>query len=503
MAHSQEQIETMTPFPQVRLIHLSDLHFGSNHICTPEDASGSRRGLSQLKELLRDDLQHPDWQKEAWSVRAEESYPTPLLVTATGDFTQTAKQSEFDEAAECLQYLLEEPLLGTQVDARRLYIVPGNHDVLYEHSKPEHRFSPYCNFFNKIYRSIQPEHRPFVRPEELDKLDQVHLIPENRVLVAEINSAYYVEKETVDQSRGYVDAAVIARLRSQLEPLRDEVADWIKIALIHHHPVLLPSFIEPGRGVDSVHNAKSLLRLLRDHGFQLILHGHKHYPQIFSYDPDSAWVDAAAAIPQLFVAGGSCGSRGLPEGTNRSNTYNVVTATWNPHALQARVQIVTRGLVRTGADGELDPDQWEWKTLRVFDRVLTPYESLPLPKHATRIDPPDESEEFEQSRKQQYDELRLNMPVVEVLPSLMAGQGYEARVWLVQHRGHADFPIKVTWSAGRMFARKVLDGSAEPDYTASFHYWGPMLIQVKMEFSDGHVAVTHLYARLPESTARR
>lgn len=489
----------MTPFPQVRLIHLSDLHFGINHICRPEDATGSPRGLPKFQELLSTDLQHSDWQMEAWSVRAEERFPTPLLLTATGDFTQSAERSEFDEAAVCLHHLVKQPLLGTQIDLSHLYIVPGNHDVLFDYSNPEHRFAPYCDFYNKVFRS----YRPFILSDEAGKLDQVHLLDEHRVLITEINSSYYVEKETVEQSRGHVDSAAIANLRSQLEPLRNKAADWIKIALIHHHPVLLPSFIEPGRGVDSVHNARSLLRLLRDHGFQLVLHGHKHYPQVFSYDPDSAWVDAAAAIPQLFVAGGSCGSRGLPEGTNRSNTYNVVTVTWNPNALQARVQIVTRGLVRTGAAGALDPDQWSWKTLRVFDRVLTPYESLPLPKQATRIGPPNKSDQLELLRKNRYADLRLNMPVVEVLPSLMAGQGYEARAWLVQHRGHSDYPVKVTWAAGPMFDRKILEGSAAPDYTASFHYWGPMLIQVQLEFADGHTATAHLYARLPESTSRR
>lgn len=493
----------MKGFPQVRVIHLSDLHFGRHHICSPEDPTTTARGIAPLRELLLADLQDSSWQRHVWATKAEERDPTPLLLAATGDFAEHARADEFDEAAALLDCLMSNSLLGTQVDRSGVFIVPGNHDVVFDQKNPEHRFAPYCNFYNRVFRPVQPHDRPFVRPDETDLLDRAHALASARVLVVEINSSYYVEHDTLEQSRGHVDSAAIARLRAQLERYRADAATWIKIALVHHHPILLPSFIEPGRGVDSVHNAKSLLRLLREHGFQLILHGHKHYPQVFSYDPDSAWVDAAAAIPQLIVAAGSCGSRGLPESPSRCNTYNVITATWNPSSLHARVQVVTRGLVRTGPDGELDPDQWRWRTLRVFDRVLSPYESLPLTRPATRLPPPNKSDALEIAREKEYNDLRFNMPVVEVLPSLMAGQKYEARAWLVQHRHHQEFPVRVTWSAGPMFPQKVLDECAQPDFAASFHYWGAMLIQVRLEFADGHSAVTHLYARLPESTARR
>jgi hypothetical protein len=42
----------MTTLPQLRVLHISDLHFGKNHICTPEDTTGAARGIPLLKELL-------------------------------------------------------------------------------------------------------------------------------------------------------------------------------------------------------------------------------------------------------------------------------------------------------------------------------------------------------------------------------------------------------------------------------------------------------------------
>jgi hypothetical protein len=114
-----------------------------------------------------------------------------------------------------------------------------------------------------------------------------------------------------------------------------------------------------------------------------------------------------------------------------------------------------------------------------------------------------EALQLEVARDEQYQALRFNMPVVEVLLSLMPGQGYEARGWLVPHRHHKEFPIRVIWSAGRMFDRKILEVGAAPDFAVSFHYWGPMLIQAELEFKDGGKARAYVYARLPDSTTRR
>ena len=133
----------------------------------------------------------------------------------------------------------------------------------------------------------------------------------------------------------------------------------------------------------------------------------------------------------------------------------------------------------------------------------SPYQNVPLPRPSRRVSFPESDDLLEVARSDQYRALRLNMPVAEVLPSLMPGQGSEARVWLVPHRHHREFPIRVTWSAGRHFDRKIPEAEAAPDFAVSFHYWGPMLIQVELEFADGHKAQMFVYARLPDSTTRR
>ena len=488
----------MPSFPQVRLLHISDLHFGAKHVCSPLDPTGATAGVPSLKDLLLKDLSAEEWKSVEWAIQPSKGDWPPLIIAATGDLTQKADQVEFNQAGEFLTELAHTPILGSEVGLRNLFVVPGNHDVVFDKPDPETRFTPYCNFYNKLFKSIQPSPRAFARTDEASSLSQVHAFPEARFLVAEINSCFYVEKETLDESRGQVDAQTIGSLRKQLEVFGREAEQWIKIAIMHHHPVLLPSFVEPGRGVDSILNAKSLLRLLRENGFQLILHGHKHYPQVFSYDPETAWAASAqASMPQLIVAGGSCGSVELPEGTRKCNTYNLITVKWDSKAVQARVQVVTRGLNRTGPDNELDPDRWCWTTVRTFDKTLTPYENRPVPGKFKRMPFPKDGDSLEDKRDAEYQKLRFNMPVVEVLPSLEPGQGYEARVWLARHRYHKESPVKVIWSAGKMFERKICEIDAAPDFCVFFHYWGPMLIQIQLEFQDGERVLSYLYARLP------
>src|SRR5258708_15725221 len=303
----------MTDFPQLRILHVSDIHFGTNHICRPSESTGSAAGIPTLRDLISKDLADAEWEKFCWATPSPNEKPTRLLLVMSGDLTHTADTAdpnEFNQAYDFRTGLIEKPILGTKVTLEDVFIVPGNHDVVFTRSEPAQRFQPYCTFYNRLFQPIVAK-RPYAYPNQADTLSRIHEFPDEHLPVAEINSSYYVEKETLDESRGQVDFAAIASLRATLKGLAEKAKDWIKIALVHHHPVLLPSFIEAGRSVDAILNAKSLLGLVRGHGFQLILHGHKHFPQVFSYDPDPAWATTETPIPQLIVAVGSPGSETL------------------------------------------------------------------------------------------------------------------------------------------------------------------------------------------------
>jgi 3',5'-cyclic AMP phosphodiesterase CpdA len=496
---------------QLRIVHLSDLHSGRNRTL-PVDPRDAVEGYRPLEELIIGDLSDT-WTGEMWP--PGNGAGSPLLAVVTGDLTDTAKASEFRTTNTFLNAIAATPVLGQAIGVKNVFVVPGNHDVVFTAEEPSDRWAPYCTFYGQLFRN----ERPVVPPDLARDLTQVHDRSADGFVVAEINSCYYVQKGTFDENRGNVDMAAIERLRKQLEAIPESSRRAsIRIALLHHHPVLFPALVEPGRGYDAVANSHYLLKLLREFGFHLVLHGHKHHPHFLTYDPDSAW--AEREVPAMVVAaGGSAASRELPVGARACNTYNVFTVKWHPEIEMGRIRMVTRGLIATDGSGEMEPGRWKWSTLRIVDRLLiqrprrASHSSVRVHPRASywAASPNADRDDAEKARQAQYADTHLNMIMCEVLPSLLAGQAYQARVWLVPHtdaegrprRGWIR-PVRVQWSAGPFFdmveclPEDPRGGSALSLFSAAFDYWGPMLIQAQIFFKDEPSAYAYTYAGFPE-----
>jgi 3',5'-cyclic AMP phosphodiesterase CpdA len=486
---------------QLRILHLSDIHFGEKHRCDPEDPTHPRVGYPSLFDLIQKDLGDDLFAHQTWRSGSNGS-SNHLLVMVTGDLTERATPQEFKSAYTFLKKFDGAQILGSQTSLKDLFVVPGNHDVVYDTEDIETRLTPFANFYSKLFSGT----RSPIFPYDAQNLTQVHISDKHSYIVAEIDSAAYVKKGTADAQRGMVDFEAIAKIDTELRaipiPKRDSM---IRIAIIHHHPILVPELVEPERGYDAVANSNHLLKLLREHGFQLVLHGHKHYPNIFSYDSDSPWQERTSPS-MLVVSGGSSASRELPSGKRRHNTYNLLSIKWHPEVSQARVRIVTRGLVAEDGGGSLAPHQWKWITLREVDRRLytpldppMPVHHLPTRKFNAQVDGVAEAK-----RSAIYQETRCNMVVSDVLPSLIPGQAYEVRCWIVPHvdrDGHPkpgwEPPVRVIWSAGERFPVKECDRAADPQFCCALNYWGPMLVQAEMVFANGERAYAQTYARIP------
>jgi hypothetical protein len=56
-------------------------------------------------------------------------------------------------------------------------------------------------------------------------------------------------------------------MQERLEAIDPErLKSAIRIALIHHHPVLIPDLVEAGRGYDAVHHSAALLTTFASSG---------------------------------------------------------------------------------------------------------------------------------------------------------------------------------------------------------------------------------------------
>lgn len=465
---------------QLHIVHLSDLHFGNDHrFMAPAPVSGGavlRPGFPSLLDKLKQDF-------------AEPAPIENLIICLTGDFaTNPENDFEFERAEQFVRGLAQTKIHGEVRGLNNIFLIPGNHDVQFDKPTLGQRWKQYANFLSRIRSK-------FIDQEKPNDLVDLYKRDDLGAAILCLNSEVYVQRDRDNQYRGEVDQEQIDKVDGLVSGLPD---DYIKIALIHHHPILIPDLAESGRDYDAVENVGPLLRILRDKGFHAILHGHKHNPFVFTEDSQSAWTTTTRQ-PIVIVAGGSVGSRGTPDSfLYRGNCYNRITIKWHPAARQSRIHIETRGLSVFRPDGEEDlAKKWTWYKLREYD----------IPFFASQCRPKavDDGVRLEtavrdgmnQIRISEYSRLRGNMPVVEVLPSLVKDQAYEARVWIVPHDPR-DIPAEVLWTAGPKFPGIRTTAAQSKWFCTSFQYWGPMLIQAHFKFTDGKSEYAHIYARMPE-----
>ena len=464
----------------LRIIHLSDLHFGKKHrfggetTATGDYVAGA--GYPTLAESIRADLANVD-------------HEIPQIVCLTGDFTETALPAQFREAQRFYQALCD--------GADRIgpgAVVPGNHDVDWTQDRREDRMDSWRVFFGDIrgnYASWASAQR--------DTLVRTDLVESHGVIIAEINSCGWVKQLTEESHRGRVDPFALKHSETQLEALDAHVVrSCIKVALVHHHPILIPDLAEPGRGYDAIHGAGHLLTILRRYGFHLLLHGHKHNPFTFTEDSLSAQQTERHDYPLFVVCGGSVASTELPDDRSPVNCYNRIEIKWLPDANQYRCRVETRALVRTTPGGAMQlPIDWTWRELSRDDRSFRPERSISGSDRQLWRSWGDH--DVDTPRIEQYQRTRGVFPTVAVRPSLTPGQAHEALIELRNHPTPNDVERidieSVRWAAGQRHGVYELQKDKGPRFRAAFDYYGPMLIQGSVTWVDGHKADLFIYAQ--------
>jgi 3',5'-cyclic AMP phosphodiesterase CpdA len=513
------ETDVNTDATYVEIIHLSDLHYGEGHIFnmdrTADGSAPASKGMPTLAEMVIRDLEDPSQEParpfigESMEVGASglpsfDIPPMPKIVCLSGDFTQKASLEEFQQAETLIGQLQKS--LKLAADGEGIYLCPGNHDLNWRSEDDTKRWDQYANFLTRITNRVH-------RAQEAALFGGVQVCTAAKTIVLSLNSEMKVLDEDGERSRGDLHPTQLAWARQQLEQLElrnpDAYRDYIKIAMVHHHPVLLPSSAEAGRGYDAITGANKLLPMLHDHGFHVVLHGHKHYPHTFREDIRNAFVQAQDH--SLFiVAGGTCGSKELPTPRIATQCYNRIRIHWSASNQTTRVQVITRGLVKykdTGA--ELMEDQWYWKTLAVDDRHHIARQRPTLPsaaglRYMPRVAP---NSPVNLARDAEYARTRGYFPVAEILPAMLPGQTLEVHLRIVAHesnqpRNSEHLLVAVTWSGGdRWFPSVNVTRSDDPDFSTVFAYWGGALLQAELYFANGTSCITHVYVPTLDSYA--
>ena len=267
---------------QARIAHISDLHFG--------------RTDPIAVNALRDSLERLELD----------------LIVATGDFTQSGRRREFEEAAAFLKSL------STDVVA-----VPGNHDV------------PVYNLFQRFYT-------PWHRYKKTIGLVATQDQKRGSVVVFGLNSARRAAPR-LNWSYGKVRQRDLDRIYAQVDQLD---ADAFLIVAAHH-----PFEVSVGRsGKYPVVGHGKAVNAFADAGIDCVLTGHVHVARVKPLDGSSGRI--------LSIQSGSATSvrqRGEPASFLMLETTGGLSK-----KLSATVYALDGGSFQPGAEICFEKDQHTW-----------------------------------------------------------------------------------------------------------------------------------------------
>jgi 3',5'-cyclic-AMP phosphodiesterase len=258
----------------VRLGHISDLHVADR-------ARYPRNGFS-----ARDCEKHSTRLAKGLLDALREVHVDHLVVT--GDVTFSGEARELERAAD---------LLAPFAEARKLTIVPGNHDVWTEDALESGRF----------LRTLGPDGRGMKKPAPT----YPHVVPlgDDAILVA-LDSARYGEDPRTTPGRLGSE-----QLRAAREVAREAAKSGRAVILaFHHHVVLPPERVESDAFVARMPlaDADQVVRLVAEQPIAAVLHGHRH--TAFRVD-----LPGAAGPTPVLCAGSA--SRVADEPVRRARAY--------------------------------------------------------------------------------------------------------------------------------------------------------------------------------------
>jgi predicted phosphodiesterase len=252
------------------IIQLSDLQFGENH---------RFNNPSDFVSKLQDDIKEISSEYEV----------RPLYIVLSGDITEKAQQSEFQEAV----YILEGFSDNLKIDRMKILSVPGNHDVNWDFADNSQKvgddqlkFHPYNSFVLNITNSKDGPTKDCY-PRIKDRLN----LGLDSSLDLEFLLLNSCEKEERLHHEGYVCPK---KLQKTLQTPKE--GERLKIAILHHP--LYPSTTEKDSVIE---NASDIESILACHKYNIVLTGHVHKGSINAKINDSEH--------QIIIA--SCGSTGV------------------------------------------------------------------------------------------------------------------------------------------------------------------------------------------------
>lgn len=257
----------------MKLAVMSDLHVGlaarAQDLC-PEPPTTARKQLAKYKAKVED-----TYRQKFVQFVVEKKITADYLVLP-GDLTNKAQPQEVQLASE---FVLEAAdALGVQEN--KILFAPGNHDLdwsIFDRNDPtglrlKQRYDPmrYERFhFAKLVAEGTGDvfSPPYFAVWTFDDL----------VAIAYNSASHDGPLGEQHIHHGFADPVHIDAIRAYLD--NNPPDDRIRLFIVHHHPIDFTNPVPKTPDFSLMTNSESLLLLLHEYKFDILIHGHKHHPR--------------------------------------------------------------------------------------------------------------------------------------------------------------------------------------------------------------------------------
>ena len=271
----------------MKIAVVSDMHW---HAVRDKDSSFLVHGVTRRRKL--------DPVLSVLDLILEREISAEYLV-CPGDITDSCDLVGIEHADRSLVSI------GRALGVAHTFVTVGNHDV---DSRDLHHTGPFAPL--RKHATMVPSNLPTSRSPFWQDGFYLHLQPPTALLV--LNSSA-MHSSLDEAKRGALSEETLDLLSKRLDTLSDKAC--VRVAVAHHHPHLHED-LELGTD-DVMRNGSELVALLEAHGFQLIIHGHKHHPKL-------SYAAGGTASPAVLASGSIAAIANRVLATNVRNLFHVV-----------------------------------------------------------------------------------------------------------------------------------------------------------------------------------
>ncbi len=291
----------------MKIMHMSDLHLGSDIIL---------RSIYRRRSWVA-----PDIGSVTAGLSAAVRNLKPDYLVISGDFVNKPTPKTFNVAASYVRDLLS----GAGFDYRtRLLVVPGNHDVSFLPRKQEDDFARlrlYRNFLRVLFGESDVDAR---------KTRYFLLNADHRALFACLDSTLRSSAPLAEGEIGVSQRRWLSDKMSNTALANHVIKRYAKIAVLHHHCVPIAGTPASSERFMQLLDAGDVLETFDRLGFNIVLHGHKHYPHVTTRQRSDSSI-------LVVIGAGTTTCPYLEEQQQCGNNFNLITV--SPDANQLAIQL--------------------------------------------------------------------------------------------------------------------------------------------------------------------